>query len=153
MDDLVGKQIQEAMERGDFDDLPGTGKPLRSGVEQFVPGANRLAYKIMKDNDVQPDWINEQKVIAHDFQQAQQKLTRAKRHFDHALKTLTGRKDVTSIRQKFDAEDEWALAKVRFADDIAAVNKKIATYNLKVPGSHLTRDLLNAEQELEKLLK
>lgn len=152
MEDLTSKQIQEAMERGDFDNLPGTGKPLGWGAEQFVPGHNRLAYKIMKDNDIQPDWIAEQKVIEYDLQQAQKKLLRAKRHFDTAMGLLGGRKDVTSIRQRFDAEDEWKLAQTRFQDDIQAVNHKIKLYNLKVPASHLTRDLLDAAQELHKLL-
>ena len=34
---LVDRRIREAMERGDFDDLPGAGKPLEIITEPYEP--------------------------------------------------------------------------------------------------------------------
>jgi hypothetical protein len=49
LDELVESRIREAMERGDFDDLPGAGKPLLPEEDGFVPEEMRMAYKILKN--------------------------------------------------------------------------------------------------------
>ena len=46
---IVEQRIQEALERGDFDDLPGKGKPLPIVDDSMVPDELRLAYKILKN--------------------------------------------------------------------------------------------------------
>ena len=38
LDRLVDEQIRQAMDRGEFDHLPGSGKPLRDLDEQRRPG-------------------------------------------------------------------------------------------------------------------
>lgn len=151
MDDLISKQIEEARERGDFDNLPGTGKPLRMNEERMVPPELRLAYRMMREHDVLPDWIAEAKLIEEELKRAQQKLERAKRHFKTAQSTLT-RRDIQTVRARLDAEDRWKDAQKVFVNEIQDINRKIVTYNLKVPASHLTRDLLVAERELGKLV-
>lgn len=47
-DKLVETKIQEAMERGDFDDLKGKGLPLDMGAYFDTPEELRAAYTIMK---------------------------------------------------------------------------------------------------------
>lgn len=48
--DLLAEQrILEAMERGEFDRLPGAGKPLRLEDDSLVPPDLRLAYKVLKN--------------------------------------------------------------------------------------------------------
>lgn len=46
---IVEQRIKEALERGDFDDLPGKGKPLPIEDDSMVPDELRLAYKILKN--------------------------------------------------------------------------------------------------------
>ena len=46
---LAERRILEAMERGDFDRLPGAGKPLRLEDDSLVPGELRIAYKMLKN--------------------------------------------------------------------------------------------------------
>jgi hypothetical protein len=46
---LAERRIQEAMERGDFDNLPGRGKPLVQEDLSGVPEDLRMAYKILKN--------------------------------------------------------------------------------------------------------
>ncbi|MFN2747806.1 MULTISPECIES: J-domain-containing protein [Bacillus] len=41
-------KIKQAMKDGEFDNLPGMGKPLRKDEAQHVPEHLRMAYRIMK---------------------------------------------------------------------------------------------------------
>jgi len=45
---LAEERIREAMERGEFDDLPLSGKPLPLEPNGSVPENLRLAYKLLK---------------------------------------------------------------------------------------------------------
>jgi hypothetical protein len=56
--------IREAMERGDFDDLPGKGKPIDLSAYFDTPEEVRLAYSILKSADVLPEEANLLKEIS-----------------------------------------------------------------------------------------
>ena len=60
---LVEKKIKEAKERGEFDNLPGQGKPLNLDDDSSVPEDLRLAYKILKNADCLPPEIELRKEI------------------------------------------------------------------------------------------
>jgi hypothetical protein len=60
---IVEQRIKEAQERGEFDDLPGKGKPLEMEDDSSVPEDLRLAYKILKNADCLPVEIQELKEI------------------------------------------------------------------------------------------
>ncbi len=46
---LAEQRIQEAMQKGEFDNLPGKGKPLELEDLSHVPEELRLAYKVLKN--------------------------------------------------------------------------------------------------------
>ena len=46
---IAEKRIKEAIERGEFDNLPGKGKPLVLEDDSHLPPDLRLAYKILKN--------------------------------------------------------------------------------------------------------
>ncbi|MEW6288178.1 MAG: DUF1992 domain-containing protein [Chloroflexota bacterium] len=48
-DKLVESIIQEAMERGEFDNLPGKGKPIDLSAYFDTPEDLRLAYSVLKN--------------------------------------------------------------------------------------------------------
>jgi len=50
----VNALIEEAMRRGDFDDLPGEGKPIDLSAYFDTPEDFRLAYSILKNASVLP---------------------------------------------------------------------------------------------------
>lgn len=54
---LVEERIQAAMKAGAFENLPGRGKPLQLEDNPFVPLELRLAYKVLANANVAPDWI------------------------------------------------------------------------------------------------
>ena len=60
---IVEKRIQEALERGDFDNLPGKGKPMPLEDDSMIPEDLRLAYKILKNAGCLPPEIELQKEI------------------------------------------------------------------------------------------
>ncbi|MGP0583862.1 J-domain-containing protein [Paenibacillus timonensis] len=54
---LAEQKIAEAMARGEFDDLPGKGKPLKVEDLSGVPEDLRMAYKLMKNAGYVPEEI------------------------------------------------------------------------------------------------
>jgi hypothetical protein len=60
---LVERKIQEAMERGEFDNLPGQGKPLLLEEDSHIPEELRVAYKILKNADCLPPELEAKKEI------------------------------------------------------------------------------------------
>jgi hypothetical protein len=55
--------IRAAMERGDFDDLPGQGKPLDLSAYFEAPEDQRLALSVLKNADVLPREVELLKAI------------------------------------------------------------------------------------------
>ena len=55
---LADQRIQEAIERGDFNDLPGAGQPLPDEPELTgVAPELRVAYRIMKNAGMIPEYV------------------------------------------------------------------------------------------------
>jgi hypothetical protein len=49
LDALVERRIAEAIARGEFDDLPGSGRPLALDDDPLVPEEQRVAHRILKN--------------------------------------------------------------------------------------------------------
>lgn len=60
---LVEEKIQEALRRGDFDNLPGCGEPLQLEDDSHLPDDLRLAYKVLKNADCLPPELQLRKDI------------------------------------------------------------------------------------------
>jgi hypothetical protein len=61
---LAEKKIEEAVSRGDFDDLPGAGRPLDLNDDPLVPQDLRLAYRILKNAGFVPPEVETLNQIA-----------------------------------------------------------------------------------------
>ncbi|HQG43546.1 MAG TPA: DUF1992 domain-containing protein, partial [Spirochaetota bacterium] len=62
--ELIAEQrIRDAMERGEFDNLPGMGKPLPRDELDTIPPDIRMAYKIMKNAGIIPEEVELRKDI------------------------------------------------------------------------------------------
>lgn len=48
--DLVERRIREAIEQGEFQDLPGTGRPLPLEDDSLVPEELRVAYRVLRNS-------------------------------------------------------------------------------------------------------
>ena len=60
---IVEERIRKAQKKGEFENLPGSGKPLVFVDDRFVPEELRLAYKILKNADCLPPEIELKKEI------------------------------------------------------------------------------------------
>jgi hypothetical protein len=65
---IVEERIREALKNGEFDNLPGRGKPLSLEDESHIPEDLRIAYKILKNADCLPPEILDKKEI-HQMQE------------------------------------------------------------------------------------
>ena len=52
---IAEEKIKEAIERGEFDRLPGFGKPLPPDDAEGVPEELRLAFKVLKNAGLLPE--------------------------------------------------------------------------------------------------
>ena len=60
---IIEKKIKEAQGRGEFDDLPGSGEPLKIEDDSHVPEDLRLSYKILKNANCLPPELQLKKEI------------------------------------------------------------------------------------------
>ena len=60
---IIENRIQKALKKGEFDNLPDSGKPLNLEDDYLVPEDLRLAYKILKNADCVPPEIEVKKEI------------------------------------------------------------------------------------------
>ncbi|MCS6804972.1 MAG: DUF1992 domain-containing protein [Acidobacteriota bacterium] len=62
---IAERKITEAMERGEFDNLPGKGKPLVFHDDPLEPPERRLANKILKNAGIAPVEISLRRELTH----------------------------------------------------------------------------------------
>lgn len=94
---LVDTKIKEAMERGDFDNLPGTGRTLDLTEDPFTPEDQRMAYRILKNSGFIPpevemlnqiSLLRERIVLLGDLDQLQRReLTKELRSLEVNVRT------------------------------------------------------------------
>ncbi len=60
---IIEERILQAQRRGDFENLPGSGKPLEIEDDRHIPEDLRLAYKILKNAGCIPPEIELKKEI------------------------------------------------------------------------------------------
>lgn len=61
---LAEERIREAMERGDFDNLPNKGKPIDLRAWKKTPEHLRMAYSVLKRAGVTPREVTARQQIA-----------------------------------------------------------------------------------------
>jgi hypothetical protein len=60
---IADERIREAMERGDFKNLPNSGKPLKLDQDSWIPEDLRMAYKVLKNAGCLPPELELRKEI------------------------------------------------------------------------------------------
>lgn len=141
---LISQRIEEAMRRGDFDNLPGRGKPQRIQREPFVPEDQQMAFKLLQNNDLTPDWIAERKELLRLKQNfGEQVLSIAREALTqwHAAEDATRRQAVLAT---------WARWLLRWEAEISEINRRIQNLNLKQPIAHLEVIKLRLDDELRR---
>lgn len=141
---IVSQRIEEAMRRGEFDNLPGRGKPQRIQREPFVPEDQQMAFTLLQNNDLTPDWIGERKEILRlkeNFQGQVQGIAHDALTRWHAAEDAAARQAVLTTW------DRWLL---RWESEIGEINRRIQNLNLKQPIAHLEVVKLRLDDELNR---
>lgn len=138
LETAIDKQIREAMERGDFDNLRGQGKPLNLSRDPNVPADWELAYDLLKNAGYAPDWIETLKDIRAEQTRARAPLERVR---------------AQSFARSADRQQAQALAIKQFRERAAELNKLIDTFNLKAPTPQVHLRRIRIEEEIARFLR
>ena len=144
----VEQIIRQAMRDGLFDDLVGFGEPFKFIYEENpnVPEESRMAYKIMKDHDVVPDWIQ----LKHELEEQETSLLHDLRQSHQAFKRmLQPAEQVGDLGKRRRILDHWIRVETTLEETTARYNQQVLTYNLKVPRGIPHKPYL----DLQRLLK
>ncbi len=131
----IEKQIREAMERGDFDELPGRGKPQELWQDPNVPADWQLAFKVLKDAGYAPDWIEQDKEIRAELEKL---FAPFKRYLEreHARWGDRARREARLIEE--------------FRHKAVELNRVIDIFNLKAPTPRVHHRRIRIEEEVER---
>lgn len=136
----VEEQIRRAMEEGQFDNLPGKGKPLHLEDNPFEDSEWRLAYHILRSNGFTLPWIEARREVEAAILEAR---TALRRTWAWRQAALAGGQPVQLVNA------EWERAVESFRQQIDKINRDILTYNLKAPSARLHLSMINVEGEIE----
>jgi DnaJ homolog subfamily C member 28 len=128
--DYINEQIREAQARGDFDNLPGTGKPLNLDENPFT-GDKAMAYSLLKQNGYAPPEIELAKEIRIQFEKAQERLEKLRRQ----RKSLCSRRIPPSGSEKRAFHGAVEKATAQYDQLLRELNRKILNLNLSTPSS------------------
>jgi len=134
---LIDRLIRESMERGEFDDLPGSGEPIDLTENPYEKPELRSVHRLLRNAGFAPAWIEERKDIEDQFQKAYSVLSRAKQFY---------------LRTTKDVEDrDWQRAIKEFRERVDELNQRIRIYNLKAPSASVHRQLIDVDKLLNEL--
>lgn len=142
----IDEAIRDAQERGEFDNLPGAGKPLPDRRNPFLPDDQQLAFNLIQDSGHTLPWIDDGKEIEQRIAAARQRLTR--QHEWRRAEQLAANGSPTRLSQ---LDTLWERDCAAFAAAAAAINRLIDIYNLKVPSVLLHKLRLVVADELARL--
>ncbi len=138
----IDEIIQQAMQAGAFDNLPGKGKPLDLNDNPYLDPEWQLAYHLLKQNGFAPAFIEKRQAIEIELAAGREGLARTWAWRTRALKEGKPADWV---------EAEWSRAKTKFEETIVKLNKNIKAYNLGIPTPSLFRKLIDVNVEIENI--
>jgi len=138
---LIDQKIREAMEQGEFDDLPGKGQPVDTSENPFEDPELRLAHRMLRNAGFAPAWIEERKDIDSEFENARNHLSRVWTVLQNALGTENERS----------ARTRWEQALTSFRKQAGELNRRIVTWYSKVPAAGFQRRLIDIEKEVRQI--
>lgn len=143
----VDKQIEEAMERGEFTNLPGRGKPLKLETIPYLTPQVRMANRLLKENGFAPRWIELKKEIEQEKAQLDRLLTNLKARRERVVAILQKNLHRSeAIQRSFEHERARALA--QYSEKLKNLNREIQRLNLLMPNRNRQWALINDGEAL-----
>ncbi|HEY7357157.1 MAG TPA: DUF1992 domain-containing protein [Ktedonobacterales bacterium] len=140
--DVIEEQIREAQERGDFDNLPGAGQPLKLDENPYA-GDRALAFHLLQQNGVLPPELEVAREVDADLARAEKLLAALRRERDWLLRqpaSSRARAQATyaRLREAYAARYEQALRQLR---------SKMLSLNIIAP-STMHRPVIDVETKM-----
>ena len=136
LESMAEKMLREAIEAGEFDNLPGKGQPIDLSENPFEDPDLRTVHRLLRNAGFAPAWIEERKDIDALFDSARQKLERAWKLFG---------------QQTQGEHPDWQRNVREFLELTSELNERIKLYNLKAPAHPFHRKRIDAESVIQKI--
>jgi DnaJ homolog subfamily C member 28 len=133
---LIDRLVRESMERGEFDDLPGSGQPIDLSENPYEAPELRTVHRLLKNAGFAPAWIEERKDIDREYHRCYSILRRAKALYGSGERS---------------AQAEWERAKKEFRERVEELNERIRFYNLKAPATGFHRKIIDVDEVLREM--
>ena len=151
---LAEKRIRKAIEAGQMTNLSGEGMPLVLDDDAKTPPHLRLAYKILRDNGLAPEWM----LLGKELEEQQARLLanvrRGVRAYQGALGDANRLADPARTAERYRRiEAAWQSACATFHEAAGCINRQITAYNLKVPSGIAHKPYLDIEREINQMLQ
>lgn len=134
---LTEKSIREAIEKGEFNDLPGKGQPLDLRENPFEDPDLRTVHRLLRNAGFAPAWIEERKDIEAQFELARATLARAWRIY---------RPDGVSP-----SDHAWERNVAEFRAKISELRERVRIYNLKAPATIFHKQQFDPDAVIEEI--
>lgn len=145
----VSEQIEEAMERGEFKNLPGKGKPLKLDTNPFLTPQVRMANRLLKENGFAPRWIELEKEIKQEKAQLERRLINLKARRERLAAFIERHPHrQEAVRRSFAYERARGIT--RYSEKLEDMNRKIQRVNLLMPTRNRQYALINKEAALAR---
>jgi DnaJ family protein C protein 28 len=135
----IDDAIQKAMQDGQFDDLPGKGKPLNLDENPFADPEWELAHHVLKSSGYTLPWIETRQQIEKELEEARSDL----KHTWEWKQSAAAQK--ISPAQ---VELQWQQRLSVFQKTVISLNQRIRDYNLEAPSDRFHLLILNADKEI-----
>ena len=148
----ANKQIEEAMERGEFANLSGKGKPIKLDTNPFLTPQARMANRLLKENGFAPRWVELQKEIKQEKAQLERVLINLKarrKRLAAIVQQHPHRHE--AISRTFEPERARGIA--QYSEKLENLNRKIQRVNLLMPTRNRQYALINRADALGRFQK
>jgi hypothetical protein len=127
----IDQQIAESIDRGDFDNLPGKGQPLR--WDSPIDDDNWLANHVLKNAGVTPAWIEDAKHIQAERKALAESLREIERWQRSAQADVAARVGSVNASKSDELEAGLQSRIAAWRERAEKLNRVIDRYNLEVP--------------------
>jgi len=140
----IDDQIRKAIESGQFDNLPGKGKPLRLDENAFEDPDWRMANHILKNAGFSLPWIEKRAEILAEVEANRQKLNQVWEWKSRVVESQLPSSEV---------EAEWLRAIALFRQNMADLDSRIRDLNLEVAHARFQLARLKIDKEIEAVCR
>lgn len=136
---VADQLIEEAIARGEFDDVPGKGQPLDLRPTEADRQGTWAFEQVLSEGNFKPEWIEDRRDIESKLAEARKVLARVWLWRQDALARGEGYAIVAR---------QWDRAVAAFRDEVVKLNKRIRDYNLKAPTPAVHLRVIDPQREI-----